>query len=139
MECMYAWRRGLLVAGIAAWSLVGCAVSPPRQPTAAAPLDSRCERPDREASVDAASMAAHPARFPDGDMPEHVERVVPLVVDVDPSGAVSNVSIQVSSRSRAVDRAAMAAAREWRYVPAESACRAVWGRVQVQVDFGPPR
>ncbi|MCD9031162.1 TonB family protein [Luteimonas sp. Y-2-2-4F] len=131
-------RDVLLAACIVAGAGMVCSASLAQAAAAVERPAAVCDQPDREAAPDADSMAARPARLPAGGMPEGAERVVPLVVDVDPAGTVVNVSIEASSRSRAVDRAAMETARGWTYVPAVAGCRPVHGRVRVQVSFDPP-
>jgi protein TonB len=58
-----------------------------------------------------------------------------LVIDVDASGNVTNVSVEKSSRNRDLDRAAMQAARRWRFNPSIVNGQPAPGRVRVPVEF----
>ncbi len=61
-------------------------------------------------------------------------RVV-LRVEVDAAGAVRAVSIEASSGSRRLDRAALRAVRRWRFAPATAGGRPVPGEVLVPITF----
>ena len=58
-----------------------------------------------------------------------------LIIDVDANGNVTNVSVEKSSRNRDLDRAAMDAARKWRFNPSVKNGQKAAGRVRVPVDF----
>ena len=58
-----------------------------------------------------------------------------LIVDVDANGNVTNVTVEKSSRNRDLDRAAMQAARKWRFNPAVINGQKAASRVRVPVDF----
>ena len=58
-----------------------------------------------------------------------------LVVDVDANGNVTNVSVEKSSRNRDLDRAAVDAARKWRFNAEVVNGVPTAGRVRVPVDF----
>jgi TonB family protein len=86
-----------------------------------------------------------------GSVPQPIERVPPkyppealrlnetgtvvVRVEVDAEGKPSDVSVLRSSRSRALDRAAMQAAKKWRFRPAQRDGRAVSGTVEIPFDF----
>ncbi len=55
--------------------------------------------------------------------------------DVDATGNVTNVSVEKSSRNRDLDRAAMEAARKWRFNPSTVNGQKAAGRVRVPVNF----
>jgi len=76
---------------------------------------------------------------PDVLSPSPAEVVV--FADVAGNGHVQNVSIAVSSRLRDLDRAALAAVRQWRFEPAPSGAHAMPIRVRVRLLFArtPPR
>ena len=63
--------------------------------------------------------------------------VVMLRVTIDASGNVLDVQIQKSSRNRNLDRAAMDAARKWRFNPGMRGGQKVGGDVLVPVNFNP--
>ena len=65
----------------------------------------------------------------------YVQGTVILIIDVDANGNVTNVSVEKSSRNRDLDRAAMDAARKWRFNPGQSNGQRSAGRVRVPVDF----
>lgn len=90
-----------------------------------------------EASVDTASKDMNPPRYPPAAARAGIEGEVILVVDVDGHGRVTNVTVDKSSRNRDLDRAAVEAARKWRFNPAKSTDgRQMAGRVRVPVTFG---
>ena len=60
---------------------------------------------------------------------------VVLIIDVDANGNVTNVSVEKSSRNRDLDRAAMEAARKWRFNAAVVGGQKQAGRVRVPVNF----
>jgi protein TonB len=62
---------------------------------------------------------------------------VGLVVDLDVQGKVLDVSVERSSRERALDRAAMAHAWTLRYSAAADGGRAIASRLRVEVAFDP--
>ena len=61
-----------------------------------------------------------------------------LIITIDGSGNVLDVAVEKSSRNRNLDRAAMDAARKWRFRPAMQGGKGVQSRVRVPVDFVPP-
>ena len=65
--------------------------------------------------------------------------VVLLRVDVGPDGIPTSVGIVRSSRSRDLDRAAVAAVERWRFRPALADGRPVAGSVDVPIEFTPQR
>ena len=104
-------------------------VSPPAPPAPPAP------QPEIGASVDISSKNMNPPRYPPSAARAGIEGTVILIIDVDPNGNVTNVSVEKSSRNRDLDRAAMDAARKWRFNPGQSGGQKVAGRVRVPVDF----
>ena len=60
------------------------------------------------------------------------------VAPIDASGNVLNVTTDKSSRNRDLDRAAMDAARKWRFNPGRSGGQVVGGDVIVPVNFQNP-
>ena len=104
-------------------------VTPPAPPAPPAPT------PNVEASVDASYKNRNPPKYPPAALRAGVTGTVVLIIDVDASGNVTNVSIEKSSRNRDLDRAAMDAARKWRFNPGSQGGQKVAGRVRVPVDF----
>lgn len=90
----------------------------------------------QEASVDITSKNMNPPRYPPAAFRARVQGETGLVVDVDVNGNVTNVAVEKSSRNRDLDRAAMDAARKWRFNPAKSSSGVpMAGRVRVPVTF----
>lgn len=103
--------------------------APPPPPPPPAPATSI------EASVDISSKAMNPPRYPPAAFRAGIQGEVILIIDVDASGNVTNVTVEKSSRNRDLDRAAMEAARKWRFNAAESGGKKAAGRVRVPVNF----
>ena len=97
------------------------------------PASSRA--PDVEATVDEAARSMNPPRYPPAALRAGITGQVVLHVSVDAEGLVTDVAVHRSSRNRDLDRAAIQAARTWRFNPAVVDGRPVAGRVQVPVDF----
>ena len=106
---------------------------PPAPPSPPAPAQSI------GSSVDASSRALNPPRYPPTEARQGVGGTVVLVISIDAQGNVLDVSVEKSSRNRNLDRAAMDAARKWRFNPEVRDGVAVASRVRVPVDFVPPR
>ena len=104
-------------------------VQPPAPPAPPAPT------PNVEASVDASYKNRNPPKYPPAALRAGITGTVVLIIDVDASGNVTNVSVEKSSRNRDLDRAAMDAARKWRFNPGSQGGQKVAGRVRVPVDF----
>ena len=100
--------------------------APPAPPVAVA---------DIGASVDISSKNMNPPKYPPAAMRAGIEGTVILIIDVDANGNVTNVSVETSSRNRDLDRAAMQAARGWRFNAATANGKPAPGRVRVPVDF----
>lgn len=88
-----------------------------------------------EASIDISSRAMNPPRYPPAALRSGITGTVILVVSVDANGNVTDVSVERSSRNRDLDRAAIQAARNWRFNPAMVDGRASAGLVRVPVEF----
>ncbi|KRG64629.1 energy transducer TonB, partial [Stenotrophomonas terrae] len=104
-------------------------VTPPAPPAPPSPPV------DIQASVDISSKAMNPPRYPPAAFRAGIQGEVILIIDVDASGNVTNVSVEKSSRNRDLDRAAMEAARKWKFNPAQSGGSKAAGRVRVPVNF----
>ena len=103
--------------------------SPPAPPSPPAPA------PEIGASVDISSKNMNPPKYPPAAARAGIQGTVVLVIDVDANGNVTNVSVEKSSRNRDLDRAAMDAARKWRFNAGQSGGQKTAGRVRVPVDF----
>ena len=77
----------------------------------------------------------NPPKYPPAAARAGIQGTVILIIDVDANGNVTNVSVEKSSRNRDLDRAAMEAARKWRFNPGSSGGAKSAGRVRVPVDF----
>jgi protein TonB len=102
---------------------------PPRPPAPPA------AQPDIGASVDISSKNMNPPKYPPAAYREGIQGEVVLIVDVDANGNVTNVAVEKSSRNRDLDRAAMDAARKWRFNPSIKNGQKSAGRVRVPVAF----
>jgi TonB family protein len=101
-----------------AWAADAAAVSAKRGTTPATPL------------------AMNPPVYPRDALDKGVSGKVLLLVDVDAAGRVSDVALSGhGSGDAALDQAAMAAARQWRFVPAKARGRAIASRMKIPVNF----
>ncbi|TAN03522.1 MAG: energy transducer TonB [Rhodanobacteraceae bacterium] len=96
-------RGCLLAAAFCVAGIAGCAVSP------VLPAG------DHFPAIDMTYKNAHPPRYPMTAVTAHHQGTVVLDVFVDTRSRVSDVKVQRSSGYPALDRAAEAAARHWRY------------------------
>ncbi|WP_066098707.1 energy transducer TonB [Xanthomonas massiliensis] len=104
-------------------------VTPPSPPSPPAPPS------DVSASVDISSKNMNPPKYPPSAFRAGIQGEVILIIDVDASGNVTNVSVEKSSRNRDLDRAAMEAARRWKFNAAMVDGKKSAGRVRVPVNF----
>lgn len=86
-------------------------------------------------SVDQASRALHPPRYPADALKEGKTGVVVLVVDIDARGAVTGMKVERSSGDARFDAAALESAAKWKFTPATKKGRAVASKVRVPVEF----
>ena len=133
-------RRGCLFGAACALILLGAPVHAARvhvdaAATPPAPPAPPQATPDIGASVDISSRNMNPPQYPPSALRAGIQGTVILVVDVDANGNVTNVSVEKSSRNRDLDRAAMQAARRWRFNPSIVNGQPAAGRVRVPVDF----
>jgi len=98
------------------------------------------DNPGRPALQAPKALFAPPPRIPPDVLSPSPAEVV-VFADVAGSGDVQNVSIAVSSRLRDLDRAALAAVRQWRFEPSPAGAHAAPIRVRVRLLFAstPPR
>ncbi len=103
--------------------------SPPSPPAPATTIGS---------SVDPSSKRLNPPKYPPTEARQGVGGTVVLIITIDGQGNVLDVSVEKSSRNRNLDRAAMDAARKWKFNPEMQNGTGVTSRVRVPVDFVPP-
>ncbi|TLX23084.1 TonB family protein [Thermomonas fusca] len=117
---------------------------PPAPPRMAAPPPPAAPAPPpprpviaalQSGSVDQASRALHPPRYPAEALKEGSTGVTVLVVDIDAHGGVTGTRVERSSGDARLDLAAQEAAAKWRFTPAMKKGRAVAGKVRVPVEF----
>lgn len=105
----------------------------------AAPVDAAAPgppmHPEFGASVDIASRQLNPPRYPSEEARAGITGTTILVVHVQASGVVSEVFVEKSSGNGNLDKAAIDAARTWRFNPGSHLGKAVPGRVRVPVTF----
>lgn len=80
-----------------------------------------------------------PPRYPADALRRGETGEVLLRVQVDERGLPADVEVLQSSGSRALDRAAVAAAQRWRFQPAQREGMVVAGSVEVPISFDRPR
>lgn len=105
--------------------------SAPPPPPQGAGGESRAPRP-------VAGMTPSP-RYPPAELRRGRGGTVVLRVEVGPDGAPTSVTVAESSRSRALDRAAVDAVRGWRFEPALVDGQPARGTVRVPIEFTPAR
>lgn len=102
---------------------------PPAPPSPPAPV------PSMEASVDISSKNMNPPKYPPEENRRGIQGTVILVITVDANGNATDVQVEQSSGNRNLDRAAVAAAKRWRFNAASSGGQKTGGRVRVPVEF----
>jgi len=108
------------------------AAPPPAPPTVqtAIPVDVA-------PSEDISGRALAQPKYPAQELRDGVGGMVRLRVTIDANGNVLNVVVDKSSRNRNLDRAAMEAARKWKFNPGLKNGQKVGGDVIVPVNFTP--
>ena len=101
---------------------------PPAPPAPPAPQNTL-------GSVDPSSRSRNPPRYPPSAQRAQIEGTVILVISIDAQGNVMDIEVEKSSRNRDLDRAAVDAARKWRFNPQIENGVPVASRVRVPVDF----
>ena len=109
------------------------------QPSVASPdvSSSQEQRVAEGAAIDITSRNMNPPRYPPAAARAGIGGVVHLLIDINGSGAVVSVSVERSSGNRDLDRAAIDAARKWKFRPSIVDGVSVSGRVRTTVEFGP--
>ena len=103
----------------------------PAAPVAAAPVELSASAP--------VPIESPGPRYPRGALRRGESGEVLLSIHVDARGVPSQVDVASSSGSRDLDRAAVAAARRWRFRPAMRDGSPVAGVVNVPISFTRPR
>lgn len=123
---------GVVLPALLAALLAGCTGGGPNGetavPTAASP----------PAATDPLAVATPPPDYPLALACAGVGGEVVLVLALDDKGIPAEVRIENSSRQSALDAAAIAAVRTWRFRPATSRGQPVPTRIRVPVKFTPP-
>ncbi|HVI26563.1 MAG TPA: energy transducer TonB [Xanthomonadaceae bacterium] len=115
---------------------------PPPPPRAPLPPSATAPAPAQAAASVAAASAPVPVvmpapRYPPSALRNRESGTVLLRVEVGTDGVPTDVEVVRSSRTRALDRAAVDAVRGWRFRPAQRAGQPVPGSVQVPINFEP--
>lgn len=77
-----------------------------------------------------------PPAYPADALREGASGKLTLLVSVDATGSASDVQLRGrGTGNAALDQAAIAAARQWRFVPAQKQGRAVASRLEIPVTF----
>ena len=91
--------------------------------------------PDIGATVDISSKNMNPPKYPPEEARRNIQGTVILIITVDANGNATDVEVERSSGNRNLDRAAVQAARRWRFNAASEGGKKTGGRVRVPVDF----
>lgn len=91
----------------------------------------------QSATIDATSRNMNPPRYPPAAARAGIGGVVHLLIAIDGSGGIANVSVERSSRNRDLDRAAMDAARKWKFRPVIVDGAGIPGSIRTTVEFRP--
>lgn len=90
----------------------------------------------KRATTPAKPLVMPPPAYPRDALSEGASGTLTLLVSVDATGAASDVRLLGrGSGHAALDQAAVAAARQWRFVPAQKQGRAVTSRLKIPVTF----
>lgn len=110
------------------------ATMPESEPAPLPPAASGESRPPRPIAGQTPSPA-----YPAAELRRGRGGTVLLRVEVGADGRPTSVTVASSSRSRALDRAAIAAVRQWRFEPALVGGQPATGTVRVPLEFTPQR
>jgi len=83
----------------------------------------------------AVAVFSPPPRYPARSLRSGEEGTVMIRVNIDSSGMPVDVQVESSSRSRALDRAAVDAVRDWRFKPAFAQGAAVESSLTIPIKF----
>lgn len=116
--------RALAAAGLSLL-LAGCGDAPP-----AAPTVGRSDPPR--------AVSTPPPEYPEVLGCDGIGGRVDLRITIQPDGSVGAIKLQKSSRTAALDEAAIAAVRTWRFAPATRGGTPVPFTISVPMTFRPP-
>ncbi|MGY0504531.1 energy transducer TonB [Luteimonas sp. e5] len=114
--------------------------TPPASTPAAAPPatgPAAPARPRTGASSNPVPISQPAPKYPRSALRAGIGGSVQLQIDVGPDGVPTSVSIVQGSGNRELDRAAIEAARRWRFRPAMANGQPTVGRVTVPIQFTP--
>ncbi|UYB53256.1 TonB family protein [Xanthomonas sp. AM6] len=124
------------LAGNAAALGAAPASSGKRLPMTLAAATGAADMAAKRATTPAKPVMLLPPRYPRAALREGASGNVMLLVDVDEAGTASDVRLLGrGSGNAALDQAAIAAARQWRFTPAQEHGRAIRGRLKIPVTF----
>ena len=109
--------------------------APPAATARQQPPASERRQPAVERNRDARPLQQPAPEYPVAALRAREEGTVLVRAEIDASGKPGNVALAQRSRSRDLDRAALAAVRNWTFEPAIRDGKAVASTVQVPVDF----
>lgn len=92
---------------------------------------------DAPASLRPDEQARKPAKYPKDLCKAGIGGVVPLQAAVDGAGTAYDIQVERTSGNRDLDRAAVEAAKRWRYLPAVAAGKKQAGAARFDVAFDP--
>ena len=81
----------------------------------------------------------NPPNYPPEENRRGIGGTTVLIVSIDATGSVLEVSVEKSSGNRNLDREAVKAAKRWRFNPEVRDGKKVASRVRVPVDFVVPK
>ncbi len=87
------------------------------------------------ASIDLSYQQHNPPEYPREELAQEITGTVTLLVTVSDSGEALDVRVERSSRNRNLDRAAVEAAKKWRFNPGVEGGKRVGGVARVTVEF----
>jgi len=125
---------------LAAVQVVEKPVAPPPVPAKAPVVAAAVTVPNAEPTLQPPRFDLAYLNNPAPSYPVFAKRAreqgkVILRVQVDAGGQVAGIEVQTSSGSERLDKAALAAVRQWRFVPARAGERAVAGVALVPITF----
>lgn len=103
-------------------------------PSAGSPSDADPGAPHPENSI-AVAISSPAPKYPGDAMRAGQQGTTLLRATVEPDGTVSDITVEQSAGSRALDRAALQALRRWRFQPAYRNGVAIRSDVRVPVKF----
>lgn|GEM_PF-2793118 len=90
---------------------------------------------ERTDSMEITVRSAREPRYPPNAFRSGIEGTVRVELDVDEEGNATNATVLTSSGNADLDRAALEAARQWKFNPATTNGKPVGGRIVVPVTF----